>query len=207
MKAENVWISSGDIKLEAEIRGEDLTRGGVVTHPHPLYGGSMYDYVVSIAVDSLARTGWTSLRFNFRGVGRSEGSHDNGSGEVQDLVSAAAHLKQLGVARPLIIGYSFGAWIAVKAWPELRDLAARPLVLIAPPAAFMNFDFVEPDTEIGLIICGEHDEIASPDRVRNLSLGLDKPIEPVIIPGTDHFFGGADQSLARSLVTYLSGLE
>ncbi|MBW2140045.1 MAG: alpha/beta fold hydrolase [Deltaproteobacteria bacterium] len=122
----------------------------------------MHDYVVSIALSALADAGWTTLRFNFRGVGQSEGSFDNGVGEAEDLAAAAAYLKENGASQPLVAGYSFGAAIAVQAWARLKELEVRPLILIALPAAFMSFDSLEPEIDIGLIVCGGRDYIAPP---------------------------------------------
>ncbi|MBW1708808.1 MAG: alpha/beta fold hydrolase [Deltaproteobacteria bacterium] len=202
-----IFIPSGEINLEAGLGRGEPNRGAVVAHPHPQYGGSMHDYVVSIALSALADAGWTTLRFNFRGVGQSEGSFDNGVGEAEDLAAAAAYLKENGASQPLVAGYSFGAAIAVQAWARLKELEVRPLILIALPAAFMSFDSLEPEIDIGLIVCGGRDYIAPPERVRELGRNLAKPVEPVIIPEADHFFGGCEQELTEALKTYLKEIE
>jgi len=207
MAEKPVFIPSGEINLEARLGRADSSRGAVVAHPHPLYGGSMHDYVVGIAVSALAEAGWTTLRFNFRGVGQSGGTFDNGKGETEDLAAAAAYLKNNGASRLLVAGYSFGAAIAVQAWAGLKALGVMPLVLIAPPAAFMSFDFMSPETEIGLIVCGGQDSIAPPDMARQLGQRLRRPVEPVVIPGADHFFGGRQQELSSALGSYLQELN
>ncbi|MBW2090837.1 MAG: alpha/beta hydrolase [Deltaproteobacteria bacterium] len=203
MTEELIFIPSGEIHLEAELGRGDPDRGAVVAHPHPLYGGSMHDYVVSIAVSALAEAGWTTLRFNFRGVGQSEGAFDNGIGETQDLAAAAANLKKRGASKLLVAGYSFGASIALQAWDKLKALGVMPLILIAPPAAFMDFDIMKTETEIGLMICGGQDDIATPDMARQFGQRLAKPIEPVVIPEADHFFGGCQKDLTRVIKAYL----
>ncbi|MBW2061879.1 MAG: alpha/beta hydrolase [Deltaproteobacteria bacterium] len=203
MTEELIFIPSGKIKLEAKIKHNDPNRGAVVAHPHPLYGGSMHDFVVSLAVSALAEAGWTVLRFNFRGVGQSEGTFDEGVGEAEDLAAAAGYLKENGMMQILVAGYSFGASIALKAWPQLKGLDVQPLILIALPAALMSFDFVQLKPEVGLMICGGRDDIAPPDLARALGAKLLRPIEPVIIPGADHFFGGGEEALTHALKTYL----
>lgn len=200
---ETVFIPSGDIRLEAVIEKADPARAGVVCHPHPMYGGSMDNNVVQAAVQSLSRSGWTSLRFNFRGVGQSGGTHGQGRGEGEDILSAVCFLKEGGAEQVLIVGYSFGAWVAAFAWKRLKNLGVLPLVLIAPPAAFMSFKDLSPDTEAGLIICGEHDSFAPPAQVQDLGQGLAHPAKQVIIAGTGHFFSGREPELTGILTDYI----
>lgn len=200
---EKIFIPAGEIRLEAIIDKADPAKAGVVSHPHPMYGGSMHNNVVQAAVQALSRSGWTSLRFNFRGVGQSGGIHGHGRGEGEDLEAAASFLKRCGANQVLIVGYSFGAWVAAFAWKRLKNLGVLPLVLIAPPAAFMSFKDLSPDTEAGLIICGEHDSFAPPAQVLDLGQRLAQPAKPVIIAGTDHFFSGRESELTGILTDYI----
>lgn len=200
---EKVFIPAGEIRLEAVMGKADPARAGVVSHPHPMYGGSMHNNVVQAAVQALSQSGWTSLRFNFRGVGQSGGTHDQGRGEGEDLEAAACFLKEHGAGQVLVVGYSFGAWVAAFAWKRLKNLGVPPLVLIAPPAAFMSFKDLSPDTKVGLIICGEHDSFAPPDQALDLGQRLAQPVEPVIIAGTDHFFSGRESELTGILTDYI----
>lgn len=201
-----VSIQGDDVVLEGLLDDAGGSRAGVVAHPHPLYGGSMYNNVVDAACRALKQAGYSSLRFNFRGVGGSTGSHGQGIKEQDDIISAAAFLKESGAERLLTIGYSFGAWTAAFAWAGLKDKGSAPLMLIAPPAAFMEFDGLSPDTEIGLMICGEHDEIGPPRLGKELGRKLNNPVEPVVIPGADHFYSGRENKLIACLVEYISGL-
>ena len=196
----------GEFQLEAVHHNLDPARAGLVAHPHPLYGGSMHNNVVAAAARALEDSGLSSLIFNFRGVGASAGVFDEGRGEQDDLASAARFLKDQGAERPLVIGYSFGAWTAAFAWPKLKALGVPPLILIAPPAAFMSFEGLSPDTEIGLIICGQYDDIAPPKLAEDLGRRLTNPIEPQIIPGTDHFFGGYEKELTARLSEHLKNI-
>jgi len=203
---EKIFITSEDFRLEAALESVDQIRAGVVAHPHPLYGGSMDNNVVQAATRALIRSGWTSLRFNFRGVGRSSGSSGTGQREGDDLVASVAYLKDRGLKKLVVIGYSFGAWVTAMAWPRLKVLGVEPLVLIAPPAAFMDFQGLDPETEIGLMICGGQDEIAPPDLAEGLGRSLNRPVEPVVLPGADHFFWGHESELIRIIAEYLAGL-
>src|SRR5215467_7897457 len=120
MKEEPITFSSGNLTLEAMIArpSSSMGRGGVVCHPHPLYGGSMFNNVVESALEAMWRLGWATLRFNFRGVGGSQGAHSGGSGEVDDAVAAVHFLaSELALAPRTIAlaGYSFGAMMAMKA--------------------------------------------------------------------------------------------
>ena len=192
-----------ETKLEAELNQANSQRAGVVAHPHPLYGGSMHNNVVQAACQSLYESGWTSLCFNFRGVGSSTGLHDDGRGEQDDLVAAASILVDGGIQELLVIGYSFGAWVAAMAWTRLAAMGVKPLLLIAPPVAFMSFDKIPSNTRIGLIVSGEHDSFGPPDMVRALGIGLQEPVEPLTVAGTDHFFGGYEQKLRMIITQHL----
>ncbi|MFH1092095.1 MAG: hypothetical protein V1742_11060 [Pseudomonadota bacterium] len=200
--SDRIFIPSGKIELEGLFDRRDPKRAGVVAHPHPLYGGSMHNHVVQAAAEGLIQAGWTSLRFNFRGVGRSTGAHGQGLGEQEDLAAAASFLKEWA-EEVLVVGYSFGAWVAAFAWPRLHELGVLPLALIAPPAVFMNFDELPPETQVGLIVCGQFDDIGPPDLAAGLGKHLKTQIEPIIIPESDHFFGGRETEISRIIAEYL----
>lgn len=194
-----VTIPLGEIGLEALWHESTSQRACVVAHPHPQYGGSMHNNVVEAVASAYAKAGWSTLRFNFRGVGRSTGTYGQGEGEQDDLAAAVSFVVSHGAQRPAVVGYSFGAWVAAFAWHRLRDLGAVPLVLIAPPVAAMSFVGMNRDTEVALIICGEHDEIAPPRLARELGLSLDRPVDPVVIAGADHFFVGDEEAVGGIL--------
>ncbi|HJU27809.1 MAG TPA: hypothetical protein VJ718_01485, partial [Candidatus Binataceae bacterium] len=115
MKERQVTFASGDLKLEGLLAiPEDSrpARAGVVCHPHPLYGGSMYNNVVDAVLEAMWKLGWATLRFNFRGVGQSEGEHGGGAGEADDATAAVKFLGEqtgLTVSNLVLAGYSFGA--------------------------------------------------------------------------------------------------
>ena len=179
---ERIFIPVDNLNLEAALNRADPEKAGIIAHPHPLYGGNMDNNVVIDAADALNQAGYSSLRFNFRGVGRSDGQYGHGRAEQDDLAAAVEYMKGLGANKPVIIGYSFGAWVAAFAWRRLRELGSAPLILIAPPAALMNFDDLDPETEIDLIICGQQDDLAPPQLAENLGRKLSRPVEPVVLP-------------------------
>ena len=137
MKEQSVTFPSGSLTLEgllAKPEGDAAARGGVVCHPHPLYGGSMYNNVVDAVLAAMWKKRWATLRFNFRGVGASEGEHDGGAGEADDAAAAVAFLAgQPGIQKDgaVLAGYSFGSIAAMTAAPKISGLGA--LVLVALP--------------------------------------------------------------------------
>ncbi|MBF0529082.1 MAG: alpha/beta fold hydrolase [Deltaproteobacteria bacterium] len=200
---EKITIPVGDIRLEGILVRKSTSKSGIVTHPHPLYGGSMYNKVVQAAMGALNQAAWTGLCFNFRGVEDSLGKYDNGIGEQEDLLAAVQFLAEQDIKPPVVIGYSFGAWVAARAWPRLTLIGVSQLVMIAPPVAMMNFNDVPNETAVSLIICGQKDQIGPPDQVLNFGRGLKQPVEPVIIEGTDHFFNGREAELRDIIVSHL----
>src|ERR1700680_2219706 len=137
MKEQHVIFPSGALTLEglfAQPEGLKTVRGAVVCHPHPLYGGSMYNNVVDAVLAAMWKKEWATLRFNFRGVGESEGEHGGGAGEAEDAAAAIAFLtSQAGVPREgaVLAGYSFGSIATVNASSKIKNLGG--LVLVALP--------------------------------------------------------------------------
>jgi len=174
-------------------------KGVVVTHPHPLYGGSQDNAVVETVVRTFQDLDFTTLRFNFRGVGSSQGDYDNGSGEADDTRAALNYLTKIGSDKLYLAGYSFGAWVNAHLSPQ--EIGETPLVMVSPPLAFMQFEDRLLLPNLKLVITGSHDEIAPAGLVRkqlaswNPSAGLE------IIDGADHFYSGCLRNLAQTLKT------
>jgi alpha/beta superfamily hydrolase len=175
--------------LEARLGVVDAARGGIVMcHPHPLYGGDMDNPVVVRAVEVAREAGLSTVRFNFRGVGGSKGSHDEGRGEQDDVRAALATLRtavphgSLGLA-----GYSFGAWVASRVAESAADLDA--VCLIAPPVKMFDFDAVRPGRRDLLVVAGTRDPYCPVAELDRLATRL--PTGSVTrIDGADHFFFG-----------------
>lgn len=165
-------------------------RGGlVVCHPHPLYGGDMDNPVVVRAAEVGSETGLSTLRFNFRGVGRSTGLHAQGEGEQDDLKAALAMLQsRLPQGRPLgLVGYSFGAWIAARVAGPALTLAS--LCLVAPPLGMFDFGPLDGAGMDILLVAGTGDPYCPPPALTALANRIPSA-RTVTIEGADHFFFG-----------------
>ena len=152
---ESVFFDCDGIKLEGLFNKGENNKGVVVTHPHPLYGGNMHNNVV----DSIARVygaaGFSTLRFNFRGVGRSGGSHDNGDAEQDDLAAAMEFLLSNGLEIVDFAGYSFGTWVV--AHYALDTSVQGDIVFVSPPAAFMDFSEIDSMPNLKFVVSGARD--------------------------------------------------
>jgi uncharacterized protein len=196
-KEEKISFASGKLSLEGLLSRGEGDRGVVISHPHPLYGGEMRNQVVGIVQEVFAGKGRTTLRFNFRGVGRSQGEYDEGVGEQEDVRAAVRYLKALGVKEVYLIGYSFGAWVNAQAALNLPEVAGS--ILVAPPQAMMDFSFLKDDNKTRLVIVGERDDYGPVEDVMKV-VGTMNPPPPVIVtPGADHFFSGASTELVQAL--------
>jgi len=152
--------------MEAALRVAAEPRAtAVVAHPHPLHGGTLHNPVVFHVERQLHELGMTTLRFNFRGVGDSQGTHDEGRGEVEDLSAAASWIRGLCPERPLILaGYSFGAWCAVRL--AEREHSVRAVVAIGLPTRTYPFEEIARLGKPLAVVQASHDEFGSPDEVR-----------------------------------------
>ena len=186
---------AGRLSVAVDPAGGLPARGlAVICHPHPLQGGTMDNKVVTTIARALNQRGWRSVRFNYRGVGASQGTWDEGRGETEDALAVIAAHRQPGEAL-LLGGFSFGGFIAANAAAKLPEgRQAQRLVLVAP--ATVNFD-VPPVPADTLLIHGESDDVvplsASMDWARPQSLPV------VVVPGAGHFFHG-QLMLLKSLV-------
>jgi hypothetical protein len=149
----------------------------------------------------LAGKGWTTLRFNFRGVGRSQGEYDEGVGEQEDVRAAVRYLKELGIKEIFLVGYSFGAWVNAQAALDLPEVAGS--ILVSPPQAMMDFSFLKDDRKTRLVIAGERDDYGPVEEIIKIVEKMNPPPPVKIIPGADHFFSGSTADLARALEAFL----
>ena len=159
----------------------------IVCHPLPTEGGSMHNKVVTMTARALRESGVATLRFNFRGVGQSEGTFDDGDGELDDLRAVAAWARAWHPDKALwLAGFSFGAWVALRAAVELQ---AAALISIAPPVGrSWPFDDIALPAVPWLVIQGEDDEIVAPDAVYAWIASLPRPLQLLRMPGASHFF-------------------
>jgi len=200
MREETIFFPSGTLQLEG-LYGENTgDKGSVICHPHPQLGGSMENNVVVSLITVLLINGYSTLRFNFRGVGRSEGTYDNGLGEQDDIGGAVSWMQQRGKRNILLAGYSFGAWVSVK-WFQDHDLD-HPAILIAPPINVMDFDFSPLAGRIGLVVCGGRDQFCAHGRMKEIARSMNCSFE--LIPDADHFFFGNESEMVSILNAYLA---
>ncbi len=179
----------------------------LVLHPHPQHGGTMNNKVVYTMFQTFVKKGFSVLRFNFRGVGRSQGRFDNGPGELSDAAAAIDWMQTHNNNAPdcWIGGFSFGAWISMQLM--MRRPEINRFISIAPPASVQDFSFLAPCPSSGLIIHGSVDDIIPFESVDKLAqkISAQKNIEIDyhIIDGGDHFFGEHIDILQEHVENYL----
>ena len=179
----------------------------IVLHPHPLHGGNMNNRVVFIMFNNFVERGFSVLRFNFRGVGRSQGAFDNGVGELSDAAYAFDWMQQFNGNSPFcwIGGYSFGALISMQLM--MRRPEIEGFVSISPPAGTEDFSFLAPCPSSGLIIHGDKDTHVPLDAVKKLAQKLDGQknisVNLSIVKGADHFYKDNMDNLSKEVASYL----
>ena len=174
----------------------------VVCHPHPLQQGTMNNKVAYILARAFNDLGAVSLRFNFRGVGRSAGSFDNGNGETGDALAAMDWMRAKYPGLPLWLGgFSFGAYVALRAQSERP---VKRLVTVAPAAERFNTAPIKLPIYPWLLIQGDADEVISPQTVFDWARNLRHPPSLVVLKGAGHFFHGRLNELRQAVVEYFS---
>lgn len=182
---------AGALELAIDRPEPETLRAGtaVICHPHPLHGGTMHNKVVTMIERSLRELGLNTVRFNFRGVGRSEGEHDDGRGETLDLLAVAEWVRKVRPDDQLwLAGFSFGAYVALLA---ARHLPVKQMISVAPPAGRWDFSAVLPPPCPWLVVQGEDDDVVDPQAVYSWIDRIpseDNPPLLVRMPDTGHFF-------------------
>jgi alpha/beta superfamily hydrolase len=193
MVEEKITFQSDSIRIEGLFYAQDGERGAVVTHPHPLYGGSMYNQVVEVLTSVYQEKGFSTLRFNFRGVGSSEGHYDQGDGERQDVRSAVRYLHERGKSDFDLAGYSFGAWVNATIM-DSEPLIKR-IIMVSPPVALLEFSSLIQSPKIKVVVVGDRDEIAPAHIIRDLIASWNPTARFELIEGADHFYSGKIDTL------------
>jgi uncharacterized protein len=183
------------------------THAALVCHPHPLFGGTLHNKVVFHAMKALHGFGFPVLRFNFRGTGLSEGEHDRGNGEVDDVRAALDWLDRQ-FHRPIIFaGFSFGAAVGLRAAcsdQRVRAAIGLGMPLVAVDSRHYELGFLQDCRKPKLLVSGAHDQYGSPAQLENLAEALPEPKKLVIIEGGDHFFEGRLQAMREAIETWVS---
>ncbi len=201
--------------LEARVAGLEELRGGagvvaLVCHPHPLFGGTMQNKVVTTVARVWRDRGVPVARFNFRGVGRSEGSYGEGAGEADDVRAVAQWLwRENPAARLALAGFSFGSYAAARAAHELLQ-EGRPvqqLVMLAPSVVNFDYTAVLPLAVPTMVMQGDADEVVDPEAVLSAMRGLNPPPQVEVFPACSHFFHGRLVELKERLQSWLDAQD
>jgi len=196
------FLSAGH-EIEGRLEKNSRQKGVVITHPHPLYGGDMFNNVVAAIARVYQQKDYTTLRFNFRGVGNSQGSHANGIGEQEDVRAAVSYLADLSIGQIDLVGYSFGAW--VNALTVIDESRLANMIMVSPPVAFIDFESISDLSNLRLIVTGSRDEIAPPDLIKRSCAGWNAEAQFEVILGADHFYAGYLDKLKAILTAHLAG--
>lgn len=179
---------AGVLEAEAAEGCDPAAPYALVCHPHPLFGGTMDNKVVTTTARALQGTGMATLRFNFRGVGASVGAYDSGTGETEDARAVAQWGAARWPGRPLMLaGFSFGAWVALRLAQSLQPVR---LLTIAPPIGRFDFTGLAAPACPWLILQGEADEVVDAGAVRAWAATQPAQVRLELLPGVGHFFHG-----------------
>jgi uncharacterized protein len=192
-------------------KGEDARPpvAAIVCHPHPLFGGTMHNKVVYQTAKTLHRFALPVVRFNFRGVGLSEGAHDKGDGETDDVRAVIDFLAQEYPGVPLLVaGFSFGSWVGLRA--GCGDARVSELIGLGLPVGDLDsrsFDYLDGCDKLKLLVSGEFDRFGPPKDLRAMVEQFPEHVRKnttvEIIPGGDHFFAGHLPDLDRAISEWL----
>jgi alpha/beta superfamily hydrolase len=180
----------------------------IILHPHPEYGGTMNNRVTYYLFQTFVERGFSTLRFNFRGVGRSQGCYDKGEGELSDAAAALDWLQDINPNAPYtwVGGFSFGAWIGMQLL--MRRPEIRGFVSVAPPANLYDFSFLAPCPTSGLVLQGGKDEIVpesfTEKLVQKLRTQRGISIDYRVIESAGHFFNDETDLLVSSVHDHLN---
>lgn len=199
---EKVYFSSDGLRLEGLLAKGDNDKGIVITHPHPLMGGDMHSAVVETITMVCIEKGYTTLRFNFRGTGKSEGAFDEGRGEQDDVLSAIAYLKDMGITDVGLYGYSFGTWVTAFIFEDKPDIS-KNVVMVSPPVDYIEFKPGINIPGLSLVITGKNDAYASPQSIKSMMPEWNKDARFEIVDGADHFYFGYMDTLKEILLSTL----
>lgn len=174
----------------------------IICHPHPLYQGTMNNKVVHTIHKALHNIGFTTIRFNYRGVGRSEGKYGDSIGESEDLHTIIEWIKaKQSNNKILLAGFSFGAFIALR---ESKKNTCLQLISIAPAVQNQDYQSCMPVSCPWLVIQGEADEVVPPELVFDFIDSLEKKPDLIRLPNTSHFFHGELITLRDKIIDYIS---
>jgi alpha/beta superfamily hydrolase len=194
-------------RIEAIIKepAGPITRAVIVCHPHPLFGGTMHNKVVFRIARAFQNSGFAVLRFNFRGVGRSEGEHDDGLGEQADLRAAIEFINRRYPQADLwLAGFSFGSAVMLRA--GVCDDNVRAFIYAGVPVSKYGFTSIAQCDKPKLVVQGALDEFGTPKEIESFFAALAEPKELRIIPGADHFFDGGLNEMSDAVSRFIASV-
>jgi hypothetical protein len=205
---EDVFIRCGSIVLEGVLEAPDISgsllAGAIICHPHPQYGGNMFNNVVRALRKVFLDRDMICLRFNFRGTGGSEGTYGGGIDEIEDVRAAldfTEGIDRLDSNKLILAGYSFGCWVALNA--ATRDPRPARLIGISPPVDEYDFSFLKQEKRPKLLVAGDHDFVCSTPKFQQLLDDIPEPKVGKILPGVDHFHVGREDALIGEVDAFL----
>jgi alpha/beta superfamily hydrolase len=197
---------AGRLEALLNVGAANATHAALVCHPHPLYGGTLHNKVVFHTMKALNSFGFPTLRFNFRGTGLSQGEHDHGIGELDDVRTALDWLDQEFHLPLLFAGFSFGAAVGLRAaCPDQRVKAVIGLGVPVLPAdeRTYDFDFLHQCGKPKLLVSGGRDQFGPKPKLEALAASLPEPKKLVIIEGADHFFEGRLKEMREAIESWV----
>lgn len=183
----------------------------LILHPHPQHGGTMNNKVTYALYQAFADRGFSTLRFNFRGVGRSQGEYDRGEGELSDAATALDWMQKINPnAKSVWVGgFSFGAWVGMQLL--MRRPEIEGFISVAPPANMYDFSFLAPCPSSGLIVQGDQDDIVPQESVSGLVGKLKElnniEIDYQVVKGANHFFTDRIDQLSSVIHDHLDTMQ
>jgi alpha/beta superfamily hydrolase len=204
----NLFLPGPAGQLEAILKepASAVTRAVIVCHPHPLFGGTMHNKVVFRIARAFQDAGFAVLRFNFRGTGKSEGIHDHGQGEQDDLRAALRYIETKYPKSALwLAGFSFGAAVMLRA--ACQDVRLRALVAAGTPVSRQELGHASPCNKPKLFVQGSLDEFGAPDDLRRFVATLEGVKQVKIIEGADHFFEGRLPEVFQTVTDFIGLIE
>ncbi len=187
MQEQHLTIRGPSGQLEVIFTPNTGSIGVIVCHPHPLYGGTMTNKVVTTLCKNFSELGYPTLRFNFRGIGQSAGEFDHGIGETADTLAVIHWLKiEHGIDTVILAGFSFGAFVALNA---CQHFTVKHLLLVAPPTEYPEFNHLTAPNPWSLIVAAE-DEVVSTPAILAWAQQQTPPCHFLSVEGASHFFHG-----------------
>jgi alpha/beta superfamily hydrolase len=178
----------------------------LVCHPHPLFGGTMHNKVVYQAAKALQGRGMPVLRFNFRGTSLSEGVHDKGNGEQDDVRVALDYLSSEFPGKPILVaGFSFGSWVSSRV--GCGDARVVAMIVMGLPVNKTDTTYLQKCDKPKLFLWGSNDEFGSKENIDAMYASLHEPKELVIVEGVDHFFAGKLERVGEAINTWLDTFD